>query len=121
MELAKPFPAASKPARRDVVRRSSVQGKHALRARAKVPTLEECYPASTKEYDQVPFNGYTINVPKRRVHLQEGAPEPGYVDLYDTSGPQWVRRLQVTIDPISFGWNGIIHLSLLFCNSVPTV
>lgn len=55
---------------------------------AAVPALEECYPASTKEHDIVAFNGHALHVPKRRVHLQEGAPSPGFVDLYDTSGPQ---------------------------------
>lgn len=62
-----------------------------VQPRAGVPSLEECYPASTKEFDTIAFNGHALHVPKRRVHLQEGAPSPGYFDLYDTSGPQGVR------------------------------
>ena len=61
---------------------------------AQLPTFTECFPGSSKEYHEVVHNGALLRVPFRRVTLSEGAPAPGYVDLYDTSGPQGVPPAQ---------------------------
>jgi phosphomethylpyrimidine synthase len=55
-----------------------------------LPPFEECFPGSSKLYRSVTHgaSGEELRVPFRRVQLSEGAPAPGYVDLYDTSGPQ---------------------------------
>ncbi|QDV08132.1 Phosphomethylpyrimidine synthase [Planctomycetes bacterium Poly30] len=47
--------------------------------------FEESFPSSHKVHDTVVWNGHTLHVPKRRIHLSnDDAP----VDVYDTSGPQ---------------------------------
>ncbi|MFT6831793.1 MAG: phosphomethylpyrimidine synthase [Planctomycetota bacterium] len=47
--------------------------------------FEESFPSSHKFHDTVVWNGHTLHVPKRRIHLSnDDAP----VDVYDTSGPQ---------------------------------
>jgi phosphomethylpyrimidine synthase len=50
----------------------------------------KAFPQSTKEYTTVQHEatGHVLNVPFRRVHLED--PEPA-LDLYDTSGPQGIN------------------------------
>ncbi len=47
--------------------------------------FEESFPSSHKVHDTVVWNGHTLHVPKRRIHLSNDDPA---VDVYDTSGPQ---------------------------------
>ena len=47
--------------------------------------FEESFPSSHKIHDPVEWNGHTLHVPKRRIHLSNDDPA---VDVYDTSGPQ---------------------------------
>ena len=47
--------------------------------------FEESFPQSHKVHDTVVWNGHTMHVPKRRIHLSNDDPA---VDVYDTSGPQ---------------------------------
>ncbi|CAM6104521.1 unnamed protein product [Calypogeia fissa] len=52
-----------------------------------IPTFEECFPSSTREYKEVVHEptGTALQVPFRRVHLSGDEPP---CDLYLTSGPQ---------------------------------
>jgi len=52
-----------------------------------IPSFQDCFPNSTKQYTTVTHIGVVLQVPFRRVKLSEGAPTPHF-DLYDTSGPQ---------------------------------
>ncbi|MDA1259326.1 MAG: phosphomethylpyrimidine synthase ThiC [Planctomycetota bacterium] len=49
-----------------------------------IPTFEECYPHSNKEFREVPHAGSALRVPFRRVTLTNGE----HFDLDDVSGPQ---------------------------------
>ena len=51
-------------------------------------SYNDAFPGSTKEHTTVthPETGHILNVPFRRVHLQD--PDQPHLDLYDTSGPQ---------------------------------
>ncbi len=49
--------------------------------------FEESFPASTKRYQRLEHNGFTLEVPYRRVELSW---DNGHIDLYDSSGPQGV-------------------------------
>eukprot|EP00878_Enallax_costatus_P006268 GHUV01006571.1.p1 GENE.GHUV01006571.1~~GHUV01006571.1.p1 ORF type:complete len:219 (+),score=31.96 GHUV01006571.1:173-829(+) len=51
------------------------------------PTFADCFPGSEKCYNTVEHEGYTMQVPFRRVHLTNG----NHFDLYDTSGPQGIN------------------------------
>ncbi|MEO1699144.1 MAG: phosphomethylpyrimidine synthase ThiC [Planctomycetota bacterium] len=47
--------------------------------------FEVSFPSSHKVFDEIEWNGHTLRVPRRRIHLSnDDAP----VDVYDTSGPQ---------------------------------
>jgi len=52
---------------------------------------DEAFPSSTKEHRAVVHEptGHVLNVPFRRVHLDESSEKP-HLDLYDTSGPRGV-------------------------------
>jgi len=50
-------------------------------------TFEQCFPSSHKTYTEVEHDGFSLRVPKRRIHLSgEEAP----LDVYDSSGPQGI-------------------------------
>ena len=49
-----------------------------------IPTFEECYPRSTKEFREIRHGGEVLRVPFRRVSLTNG----DHFDLDDVSGPQ---------------------------------
>lgn len=51
------------------------------------PTFADCFPGSEKCYNTVEYNGRTMQVPFRRVHLTNDT----HFDLFDTSGPQGVN------------------------------
>jgi phosphomethylpyrimidine synthase len=51
------------------------------------PVLEDCFPASSKQYKTVEHDAGPIQVPFRRVQLSGGS---GHFDIYDTSGPEGV-------------------------------
>lgn len=72
-------PTSSKPSRNDPYNPNF----------AKSPLFEECFPSSTKHFNEVTHEGTNtkLYVPCRRVHLTGEEPP---VDLYDTSGPQGV-------------------------------
>ena len=52
-----------------------------------LPSFEQCFPKSSKEYREVVHeqSGHVLKVPFRRVHLSGDEPD---FDTYDTSGPQ---------------------------------
>ena len=50
----------------------------------RIPTFEECYPASEKLVTEVLHGAATLRVPYRRINLTNG----DFFDAYDTSGPQ---------------------------------
>jgi phosphomethylpyrimidine synthase len=49
-----------------------------------IPTFEECWPSSEKLSVPVEHDGFTLQIPIRRVNLTNGE----HFDFYDTSGPQ---------------------------------
>jgi phosphomethylpyrimidine synthase len=66
-----------------------------------IPTFEDCYPRSTKEFREVPHAGSQLRVPFRRVSLTNGA----HFDLDDVSGPQGVDPRQ-GLAPVR-DWGGL--------------
>ncbi|KAJ6895605.1 hypothetical protein NC651_021957 [Populus alba x Populus x berolinensis] len=97
-----------------------------------LPSFEQCFPKSTKEYREVKHeeSGHVLKVPFRRVHLS--GDEPGF-DNYDTSGPQnisprvglpklrkeWVDRREKLGTPrytqMYYAKQGIITEEMLYC------
>ncbi|XP_077238753.1 phosphomethylpyrimidine synthase, chloroplastic-like isoform X2 [Tasmannia lanceolata] len=97
-----------------------------------LPSFEECFPKSTKEYRETVHeqSGHVLKVPFRRVHL---AGEEPYFDTYDTSGPQnispraglpkirkdWIDRREQLGGPrytqMFYAKQGIITEEMLFC------
>ncbi|CAI5476360.1 unnamed protein product, partial [Closterium sp. Yama58-4] len=97
-----------------------------------MPSFEECFPSSTKEYREVVHEetGTVLRVPFRRVHLS--GEEPPF-DVYDTSGPQnidcreglpklreaWVARREKRGDKcftqMHYAKKGIITEEMLYC------
>jgi phosphomethylpyrimidine synthase len=51
------------------------------------PILEDCFPASSKQYKETEGPAGPLQVPFRRVQLSGGS---GHLDLYDTSGPEGI-------------------------------
>jgi len=97
-----------------------------------IPTFEECFPNSTKEYSEVVHEetGSELYIPYRRVHLANGeAP----FDVYDTSGPQgvnprvgipklrreWIKRREDRGDKqftqMYYAKKGMITEEMLYC------
>ncbi|KAA8496537.1 Phosphomethylpyrimidine synthase, chloroplastic [Porphyridium purpureum] len=56
-----------------------------------IPSYEQCFPNSSKNYTQVVHEptGEELWIPCRRVQLED--PDKPYLDIYDTSGPQGVN------------------------------
>ncbi|KAJ8903061.1 hypothetical protein NDN08_006376 [Rhodosorus marinus] len=97
-----------------------------------IPTYEECFPNSTKEFTKVVHEetGEELLIPHRRVHLA-GGEQP--FDIYDTSGPQnldprvgipklrksWVQRREDRGDNVytqmHYAKRGIITEEMLYC------
>ncbi|XP_020701832.2 phosphomethylpyrimidine synthase, chloroplastic [Dendrobium catenatum] len=97
-----------------------------------LPSFEECFPKSTKEYREVVHEktGHAFKVPFRRVHLS-GMEK--YFDTYDTSGPQnmnprvglpkirkdWIDQREKLDEPrctqMYYAKKGIITEEMLFC------
>ncbi|CAI5985670.1 unnamed protein product [Closterium sp. NIES-64] len=97
-----------------------------------MPSFEECFPSSTKEYRDVVHEetGTVLRVPFRRVHLS--GEEPPF-DVYDTSGPQnidcneglpklreaWIARREKRGDKcftqMHYAKKGIITEEMLYC------
>ncbi len=57
--------------------------------RERMQPMEESFPSSHKIYSEVEHNGFTLQIPKRRIHLTA---DNGHIDVYDTTG-----RLVATI------------------------
>ena len=94
--------------------------------------FEESFPSSHKVHDTLVWNGHTLNVPKRRIHLSNDDPA---VDVYDTSGPQgcdvregvpkpraeWIRTRMETADgnlsQMHYAKQGIITEEMAFVAS----
>ncbi|KAG6404315.1 hypothetical protein SASPL_136561 [Salvia splendens] len=97
-----------------------------------LPSFEECFPKSTKEYTEVIHeqSGTVLHVPFRRVHLSGDEP---HFDTYDTSGPQniipriglpkarkeWIDRREKLGAPrytqMYYAKQGIITEEMVFC------
>ncbi|KAK4606748.1 hypothetical protein RGQ29_000832 [Quercus rubra] len=97
-----------------------------------LPSFEQCFPKSTKEYKEVTHeqSGHVLKVPFRRVHL--AGDEPNF-DTYDTSGPQninpriglpklrkdWIDRREKLGAPrytqMYYAKQGIITEEMLYC------
>ncbi|KAF3796888.1 Phosphomethylpyrimidine synthase [Nymphaea thermarum] len=97
-----------------------------------LPSFEQCFPKSTKEYREVVHEetGHVLRIPFRRVHLSG---DEHYFDTYDTSGPQnvnprlglpkirksWVERREQLGMPrctqMFYAKQGIITEEMLFC------
>lgn len=97
-----------------------------------LPTFEQCFPNSTKEFKEAVHEptGTVIHVPFRRVHLSGDEP---YLDIYDTSGPQninpqiglpkirkeWIEKREVNGDQrftqMYYAKRGIVTEEMLFC------
>jgi phosphomethylpyrimidine synthase len=77
--------------------------------RERMQPMEESFPSSHKVYSEVEHNGFTLQVPKRRIHLTA---DNGHIDVYDTTGPQghdvhkglphlrapWIEKRMLTAD-----------------------
>ena len=55
-----------------------------------IPTFEECFPSSEKCVTAIDFQDTVLEVPYRRINLTDGT----HFDLYDTTGPQGLTRVQ---------------------------
>eukprot|EP00188_Purpureofilum_apyrenoidigerum_P005747 Plantae.Rhodophyta-Purpureofilum_apyrenoidigerum.ctg7826.p1 GENE.Plantae.Rhodophyta-Purpureofilum_apyrenoidigerum.ctg7826~~Plantae.Rhodophyta-Purpureofilum_apyrenoidigerum.ctg7826.p1 ORF type:complete len:615 (-),score=132.94 Plantae.Rhodophyta-Purpureofilum_apyrenoidigerum.ctg7826:272-2116(-) len=97
-----------------------------------IPTFEECFPNSTKEYSKVVHKETEseLYIPYRRVHLANGEPP---FDIYDTSGPQgvnprlgipklrseWIKRREDRGDKqftqMYYAKKGMITEEMLYC------
>ncbi|XP_057849800.2 phosphomethylpyrimidine synthase, chloroplastic [Cryptomeria japonica] len=97
-----------------------------------LPSFEQCFPNSTKEFREVFYkpSGLVMRVPFRRIHLSGEEP---YFDAYDTSGPQninpwiglpkirkeWIeireRRDDRRFTQMFYAKQGVITEEMLFC------
>ncbi|KAL2633243.1 hypothetical protein R1flu_004722 [Riccia fluitans] len=97
-----------------------------------IPSFEECFPNSTREFREVVHEDtdVTLRVPFRRVHLSGGEPP---CDLYLTSGPQnlnaraglphlrksWIEKREARGDErctqMYYAKQGIITEEMLYC------
>ncbi|KVI03441.1 Thiamine biosynthesis protein ThiC [Cynara cardunculus var. scolymus] len=97
-----------------------------------LPSFEQCFPQSTKEYREVVHeeSGNVLKVPFRRVHLAGDEP---HFDTYDTSGPQnispqiglpklrkdWIDMREKSGPPrytqMYYAKQGIITEEMLYC------
>lgn len=97
-----------------------------------IPSFEECFPNSTKEYREVvdEATASRLSVPFRRVHLS--GDEPPF-DAYDTSGPQgvdpqtglpklrkaWIERREERGDErftqMHYAKQGIVTEEMMYC------
>ncbi len=59
--------------------------KQDLPTREPLPSMERCFPNSHRVYTEVQHDGFTLRIPRRRIHLAEGAE---HLDVYDCSGTQ---------------------------------
>ena len=54
-----------------------------LPTREPLPSMERCFPNSHRVYSEVQHESFTLRIPRRRIHLAEGAE---HLDVYDEYG-----------------------------------
>uniref|UniRef100_A0A7S3EIJ0 ThiC-associated domain-containing protein n=1 Tax=Rhodosorus marinus TaxID=101924 RepID=A0A7S3EIJ0_9RHOD len=122
----------SSPGKGEPVRKKRSSGDPYNPSFRSIPTYEECFPNSTREFTKVVHEetGEELLIPHRRVHLG-GGEKP--FDIYDTSGPQnldpregipklresWVKRREDRGDKVytqmHYAKRGIITEEMLYC------